>query len=178
MHSMVAFGHAVLLLAQLFSGMGEVAVGDKAPNFSLPWATADTICFEPRPIGDMLGRSRIILAFYPADWSGGCTKEICSFRDDFTELNALGAEIYGISGDYLFSHHEWAKQHRIQFTLLSDHSHAVARRYGSFDEASGYNRRTVFVLDTLGIVRYVDLKYTPGTTESLQRLKDALRSLR
>jgi len=158
--------------------VNTVGIGVRAPEFTLPWATRDTISFTGKSLSEMIGTSPVILAFYPADWSGGCTKEMCTLRDNFTTLKGLGANVYGISGDYLFSHHEWAKHHQLQFPLLSDHSHDIARRYQSFNEETGYNYRTVFVVDRSGIVRYVDRLYKVGTPDSFERLKEALSELR
>jgi peroxiredoxin len=155
----------------------ELRIDDAAPDFILPYATKDTIDFTGVRLSDIVGKDIIILAFYPADWSGGCTKEVCTFRDNFSALSELGAVIYGISGDYVFSHKEWAKHHDLPFTLLSDHSHEVARAYNSFNDLTGYNRRTVFVIDREGKIAYKDLSYNAGSTESFEQLKLALRSI-
>ncbi|MBI4418857.1 MAG: redoxin domain-containing protein, partial [Ignavibacteriales bacterium] len=71
------------------------------------------------------------MAFYPADWSPGCTKELCTFRDSLARLQEPNVEILAISGDYVWSHHAWAKHHEFPFKLLSDHRHTVARLYAS-----------------------------------------------
>ena len=116
-------------------------VGQAAPDFRLPYATLEKIYLKPEEqlsLSSMRGKN-VILAFYPADWSGGCTKEVCTLRDTFAELAKLNAVVLGVSGDYVFSHHEWAKFHKLQFPLLSDHDHKIARLYGSFNEGVGYN---------------------------------------
>ena len=118
-----------------------------------------------------------MLAFYPADWSGGCTKEGWTLRDNFEAPGALKAEIVGISGDYVFSHHEWAKFHNLQFRLASDHKHEVAKRYGSYNETAGFNRRTVYVIDRTGKIAYLDLADSPRDLTSFQKLQDALKKL-
>ncbi len=120
----------------------------------------------------------VVLAFYPADWSGGCTKEVCALRDTFAELSKLNVTVLGLSGDYVFSHHEWAKHHKLQFPLLSDHDHRVARLYGSYDEASGYNRRTVFVIDRNGVVRYSNLQFKAGNAADYNSLRAELEKLK
>jgi peroxiredoxin len=122
-----------------------------------------------------VGRSTIVLAFYPADWSGGCTKELCTMRDNFDFLTELGVTVLGISGDYVFSHHEWAKHHNFQFALLSDHRHHVAEAYGSFDSLRGFNRRTVYVIDRGGRIAYIDLGYNANSEESFDQLRNALK---
>ena len=153
-------------------------VGDQAPDFTLPYATKDTIDRAGITLSEVTKGGNVVLAFYPADWSGGCTKEMCTVRDNFAMFGDLGAVVFGISGDYLFSHHEWAKFHDLQFPLLSDHDHAVARAYNSFNAQTGQNLRTVYVVGRDGKIAYVDLVYNPGSDASFERLRAALRSLK
>jgi peroxiredoxin len=153
-------------------------VGEKAPDFSLPMATKDTLVPAGLRLSSLIGKNLVILAFYPADWSGGCTKEMCTIRDNFAALSELGASVLGISGDYIYSHREWAKYHNLQFPLLSDHDGRVARLYGSLNEATGFNRRTVFLIDRNGTIAYVDLQYNPSTPDSFEALKSAIAKLR
>ncbi len=124
-------------------------VGATAPDFRLPYATQEKIFLSPADQLALSGQrgKAVILAFYPADWSGGCTTEVCTLRDTFAELAKLNAVVLGISGDYVFSHQEWAKFHKLQFPLLSDHDHKIARMYGVYDEPSGFNKRSVFLID-------------------------------
>jgi peroxiredoxin len=155
-------------------------VGDPAPDFRLPYATAEKIYLAPQEylsLSSLRGKN-VILAFYPADWSGGCTKEVCTLRDTFAELSKLNATVLGVSGDYVFSHHEWAKFHKLQFPLLSDHDHKVARLYGSYNEAVGYNKRTVFLIDKDGIVRYTNLEFKAGDINDYNRLREELAKLK
>ena len=155
-------------------------VGDVAPDFRLPYATQEAVFLKPEEhmtLAALKGKT-VILAFYPADWSGGCTKEVCTLRDTFAELSKLNATVLGISGDYVFSHHEWAKFHKLQFPLLSDHDHAVARAYDSFDEASGYNKRTVFLIDKAGVVRYSNLAFKAGDAKDYAALRAEIEKLK
>lgn len=152
-------------------------VGQRAPDFTLQFATRDSIARTPLTLSRQIGKSNIILAFYPADWSGGCTKEMCTMRDDFSNLEKLHAEILAISGDYVFAHHQWAKEQNFPFRLLSDHLHAVAKQYGSYNEKYGYNKRTVFVIDKNGKIAYEDLDYSVVDGDDFNRLKDALAKL-
>jgi peroxiredoxin len=167
-----------LLAMPLLVHGGGLKIGDMAPDFTLPYATKDTIDFAGIRLSDVVGKSNIILAFYPADWSGGCTKEMCSMRDNFGHLSDLGATVFGISGDYVYSHHEWARFHNLQFALLSDHDHAVARRYESYNDETGYNRRTIYVIDRSGRIVYVDPAYKAQGSESFSQLSGALKKLK
>jgi peroxiredoxin len=152
-------------------------VGDVAPEFSLPYATRDSVFRDSLRLSALVGKKNVVLAFYPADWSGGCTKEVCTLRDNFSALGGLNADVVGLSGDYVFSHHEWAKFHNLPFRLASDHDHAVAKEYGSYNGAYGYNRRTVFVVDRSGKIAYEDLAYSPRDSVSFMKLQGALKSL-
>ena len=154
-------------------------VGDAAPDFALPYATKDTLIIAPPlKLSDLVGKRNLVLAFYPADWSGGCTKEVCTIRDNFSKLESLNAEILPVSGDYVFSHHEWAKHHNLQFKLLSDHSHEVAKKYNSYNDLTGWNKRTVFVIDRAGKIVYINLQYNVRTPDDFQKLQEVLASLK
>ena len=174
---------AVLALSVLgLVGFGraedKLKVGDKAPDFTLPAATKDTILSKGISPNSQIGKNNIILAFYPADWSGGCTTEMCTMRDNFAELGNLGATVLGISGDYVNSHRQWAKELNLPFTLLSDHTHDVAKTYQSFNASTGHDYRTVYVIDRNGKIAYMDLKYVAGSEESFGKLKSALAALK
>jgi peroxiredoxin len=154
-------------------------VGDTAPDFSLPYATQEKIFFKPEEhitLASQRGKN-VILAFYPADWSGGCTKEVCTLRDTFAELSKLNATVLAVSGDYVFSHQEWAKHHNLQFPLLSDHDHKVAKLYGSYNEAAGFNNRTIFLIDKNGVVRYTNMQFKAGDANDYSKLKEELAKL-
>jgi peroxiredoxin len=150
-------------------------VGDAAPGFALPYATRDSVAADTLTLDKLVGKRNVVLAFYPADWSGGCTREVCTLRDNFTALGALNADVVGISGDYVFSHHEWAKFHNLPFRLASDHRHEVAKRYGSYNDAYGFDKRTVFVVDPHGKIAYMDMAYSTRDSVSFGKLKDALK---
>ncbi|HYH86645.1 MAG TPA: peroxiredoxin [Pyrinomonadaceae bacterium] len=155
-------------------------VGEAAPDFKLPYATQEKVFMKPdeqMSLSSLRGKN-VILAFYPADWSGGCTTEVCTFRDTFADLGKLNAVVLGISGDYVFSHHEWAKHHKLQFPLLSDHDHKVARLYDSYMEQYGMNKRTIFLIDKEGIVRYVNLALKANEKKDYDALRAELEKLK
>lgn len=162
------------------AGGGAPTVGQAAPDFRLPYATQEQIYLKPEEHMSLSGQrgKNVILAFYPADWSGGCTKEVCTLRDTFAELSKLNAVVLGVSGDYVFSHQEWAKFHKLQFPLLSDHDHKVARLYDSYMENAGYNKRTIYLIDKEGVVRYVNLEFKAGDVNDYNRLREELTKLK
>lgn len=155
-------------------------VGEAAPDFKLPYATQEKMFMKPEEQMSLAGLKgkNVILAFYPADWSGGCTAEVCTFRDTFMEFGKLNAAVLGISGDYVFSHHEWAKFHKLPFPLLSDHDHHVAKAYDSYMEQYGFNKRTVYLIDKEGVVRYVNLAFKAGDKKDYDALRAELEKLK
>ena len=155
-------------------------IGEAAPDFKLPYATQEGIFMKPEQqmsLSSQRGHN-VILAFYPADWSGGCTTEVCTLRDTFAELSKLNANVLAISGDYVFSHQEWAKHHNLQFPLLSDHDHHVARMFDSYMEGVGFNKRTVYLIDKDGVVRYVNLAFKAGDKKDYDALRAELEKLK
>ena len=155
-------------------------VGDRALDFKLPYATQENIYMKPEELMTLASQrgKNVILAFYPADWSGGCTKEVCTLRDTFAELSKLNATVLAVSGDYVFSHQEWAKHHNLQFPLLSDHDHTVAKLYDSYMDGVGFNKRTVYLIDKDGIVRYVNLAFKAGDKKDYDSLRAELEKLK
>lgn len=166
----------VFLSSSLYAG--DLSVGKPAPDFTLSYATKDTIVANGFTLSSHIGTSIIVLAFYPANWSGGCTKEMCTLRDEFADLATLGANVYAVSGDYVYSHREWARQLNLPFALLSDHKHEVASLYQSYNEQTGYNKRTVFVINKQGKIAYMDTQYSVATPDSFNKLKAALAELK
>jgi len=169
----------VLACVPFFLGAQEKGprVGDPAPDFSLPFATKDSVAEGKLTLSTLFGKCNIVLAFYPADWSGGCTKEMCTMRDNFSELSKLNAEILPISGDYEYSHHEWAKALNLPFKLLADHDHAVARTFSSYNSDHGMNKRTVYLINKSGKIAYIDLDYKARENASFEKLQEAIRKL-
>jgi|HubBroStandDraft_6_1064221.scaffolds.fasta_scaffold330804_2 peroxiredoxin len=159
---------------------GGPEVGTAAPDFALPWATAEGVHYAQNDFLKLSAQrgSNVILAFYPMDWSGGCTTEVCSFRDGWTDLEKLHAKLLAISGDYVFSHQHFADFYKLKFPLLSDHDHAVAKEYGVFQPLlGGINKRSAFLIDKNGIVRYRNLDFKATNKDDYAALRAALEKL-
>jgi len=124
--------------------------GDKAPDFSLPSATGQTITLKS------LRGKQVVLYFYPKDDTPGCTKEACSFRDELTQIEKAHAVVLGVSTDGPASHQKFSKKYSLPFALLSDESIVVAKAYGVYKQKSMYGRtywgieRSTFVIDETG----------------------------
>ncbi|MGH2983445.1 MAG: peroxiredoxin family protein [Solirubrobacterales bacterium] len=127
--------------------MAEVREGDSAPDFELEGTGSRTY-----RLADYRGQG-LILAFYPGDFTPVCTKQFCSYRDDGDRIEALGVPMLGISPQSVESHERFVAQHRIEVPLLSDPGKQVARSYGVLGPG-GLLRRSIFLVDAEGIVRY------------------------
>jgi peroxiredoxin Q/BCP len=158
--------------AVIVSGPRE---GDRAPDFSLPWASKDTAGVDPWfSLGVQRGKV-IVLAFYPKDFTSGCTAEMRTFSDQYEDLFGDDVVVVGISADSLQTHQRFAQSLGIPFRLLSDPDQIVSRKYGSADR-NGYNRRTVYVVDRKGRVSYVDLRFGALEPRSYADLKTAVQA--
>ena len=128
-------------------------VGAKAPDFTL--TNQDR---APVTLSEELKKGPVVLAFFPAAFSGTCTKEMCTFRDSMAELNRVSANVIGISTDTFFALKAFQDQQQLGFPLLSDYNKEVIRDYGVFNEdmigLKGIAKRAVFVIDKDGIIRH------------------------
>jgi len=113
----------VLMLGGLYAQ--DAKVGSKAPEFEgidesgKPWKSTDHV-----------GKKVVVVYFYPADFTGGCTKQACAFRDDFATLTDKGVEVVGVSGDSVKTHELFKKEHKLPFTLLADEKGEIAKKFG------------------------------------------------
>lgn len=114
--------------------------GDPAPPFTLPDADGRDVS-----LAGLAGR-HVVLYFYPADDTPGCTKEACGFRDAWDELRELGVTVLGVSPDDGASHRRFAEKYRLPFTLLSDPERSVMQAYGAWGEKTLYGKKTVGVI--------------------------------
>ena len=133
----------------------SVDVGSKAPEFTL--MNQDR---QPVTLSEQKGKP-VLLAFFPAAFSGVCQKELCTFRDSMARLNKANAQVYGISVDTFFALKAFADAQGLTFPLLSDFNKETIREYGVFNEdmigLKGIAKRAVFVIDKEGGVRYKEV---------------------
>jgi thioredoxin-dependent peroxiredoxin len=149
--------------------MAKLNVGDPAPDFELP-GTGD----KTYRLADYRGR-KVVLAFYPGDFTAVCTKQFCSYRDQEDKLDGLGADVLGISPQSVESHERFTEEKRLNVPLLADEDKAVARAYGVV--AGPMVRRAIFVVDEQGIVRYRKVTLAGLTYESVDDLQRAVASV-
>jgi peroxiredoxin Q/BCP len=148
-----------------------VKVGDKAPDFTLPSQMGDNVT-----LSEYLGKKNVVLYFYPKDESPGCTKEACSFRDNYQELTGLGAEVLGVSGQSIESHKSFATHHGLPFILLSDAENKVRELYGVPSTMGILPGRVTYVIDKQGVVRSIFVSQTHAERH-VEEAKKALKEI-
>jgi thioredoxin-dependent peroxiredoxin len=124
-------------------------VGSPAPVFSAPSHKAPLLGLE-----DFKGKP-LIVVFYPADFTPGCTVQLCSLRDHYDRVKAAGAEVLAINSADVASHKSFAQKHHLPFHVLADQNNRIAKAFG-VGNMWGFNTRTVFVLDETGHVIFRD----------------------
>ena len=155
-----------------------VKVGEKAPEFTL----VDT-ALKPRSLKEFLGKTTV-LVFYPAAFTGVCTKEMCAFRDNLSQLSSIGAQVVGISADTPFSNKAFAEQNSLTFPVLSDYNREAIKAFGvAFPDLAGLKgltvaKRSVFVLDKQGVVKYAWVSEDPKKEPDYAEVTKAARSLK
>jgi peroxiredoxin Q/BCP len=126
--------------------MGRLAAGDLAPAFTLTDDTGRKVS-----LGDFSG-SPVVVYFYPADDTPGCTTEACQFNDNLRAFDRAGVAVIGISPDDAESHGAFRRKFELRFPLLSDPGHRVMERYGAWGEKTLYGKRTVGVIRSTFLV--------------------------
>ncbi|MBI5302344.1 MAG: thioredoxin-dependent thiol peroxidase [Chloroflexi bacterium] len=138
--------------------MGEIQIGRTAPNFSLPDENGKSVS-----LASFRGK-RVIVYFYPADDTPGCTAQACNFRDRFVEIEEKNGVVIGISPDNAKAHQKFRTKYNLPFILLSDPDHIVAEKYGVWGEKSFLGKnymgiiRSHFVIDERGKILDAQIK--------------------
>jgi len=154
-----------------------VEEGKKAPDFSLPDQDR-----KKRTLEDFSGR-KTVLAFFPGAFTSVCTKEMCTFRDSIQTLNSLNAQVVGISVNDPFTNKAFSVANNLQFAILSDYTREAVKRFNVFHDnfagLEGYTaaKRSVFVLDGDGIVRYKWVSDDPGMQPDYDAIKKVLAAI-
>ncbi len=135
-----------------------IDIGKVAPDFTLPWADSVGPRSTPLKLSSLKGKV-VVLAFYPADRSSGCTAELTKFRDEYAKMFAGNTVVIPISVDSIPSHASWAQDMKFPFPLASDTDLLVADQYGSHNAGRKYAGRTVFVIGKDGKILWRNLKF-------------------
>lgn len=154
----------------------SVKVGEKAPLFSLYSSEKQPVTLE-----SYKGKNVVIL-FFPQAFTSVCTSELCATRDDIASYSNLNAEVLAISVDSPFTLGKFKEDQHLNFSLLSDFNKEVSRAYGTLYEEfvfgmKGVSKRSAFVIDGEGTVRYAEVLESAGDLPNFTAIKEALTSL-
>jgi peroxiredoxin Q/BCP len=151
--------------------VARIEVGERAPGFELPGTGGRTF-----RLADYRGRW-LVLAFYPGDFTPVCTRQFCSYRDAADRLDELDAEVVGVSPQSLESHERFRAKHGLTVPLLADPERRVIRAYGVLGPG-GMVRRSIFIVDPDGIVRYRQVALLGLHYQDVETLRESLQRAR
>ena len=162
-----------------------LAVGTKAPDFSLASKTAD----GPKQIklSENFGKTNTLLLFFPMAFTGTCTTEMCGISNGLREYTDLNASVYGISGDNPFAQEAWAQKESINVPLLSDYEHKIAKQYDVMYDSflpqmnlgmGGVPKRSAFIIDRDGVIQYAESNDDARELPNFDKIKAKLTELK
>ncbi len=149
----------------------NVILDEVAPDFSLKDQNGKTV-----KLSDYKGKKNVVVYFYPKDNTPICTKESCSFRDAYEKFKDMGAEVIGISSDSVESHKNFAKEHKLPFTLLSDVNSELREAWGVPKTAKILPGRVTYVIDKKGVVKHI-FNSAMDSTKHMEEAKAVLEKL-
>lgn len=149
----------------------SVKVGDKAPDFVLQGTGGRNYT-----LSEYLGQP-VVIVFYPGDGTPVCTKQLNDYNDDLGQFSDLGAQVLAISSQGLASKEDFSAKHGFGFPLLADVDKTAAKAYGILGPL-GFPRRSVFVVDSKGVIRYVHRALAGVTYRPVSELVDAINAAR
>lgn len=154
----------------------SIQIGQTAPDFTLRDNEKNKVT-----LSEQRGKN-VVLLFFPLAFTGVCTKELCSVRDNLSFYNNTNATVYGISVDSLFSLNKFKEEQNLNFSLLSDFNKEASRAYSSiyedwFNDMKGVSKRSAFVLDTEGVVRYAEVLEDAGQVPDFTAIQKCLEEI-
>ncbi|HHM21256.1 MAG TPA: redoxin domain-containing protein [Bacteroidetes bacterium] len=155
----------------------SLKAGDKAPDFKLYNSERQEVALD-----SFQGKDNVVLLFFPQSFTGVCTEEMCNTRDDISFYQNVGAQVLGISVDSVFTLAKFKEDQQLNFPLLSDFNKEVSRAYGALYEdwilgMKGVSKRSAFVIDKNGIIRYAEVLDNPKEMPNFEAVKSTLASL-
>jgi peroxiredoxin len=151
--------------------------GDKAPNFKLYNSEKEEVSLD-----SFQGKSNVVLLFFPQSFTGVCTTELCNTRDDIAFYQNLDAQVLAISVDSVFTLGKFKEDQNLNFPLLSDFNKETSRAYDALYEdwilgMKGVSKRSAFVIDKGGVIRYAEVLDNPGELPNFDAVKSTLETL-
>lgn len=153
-----------------------ISVGQQAPNFTLHNTAKEAISLES------LKGKNVLLLFFPLAFTGVCTKELCSVRDNIAMYNNANAEVLGISVDSMFALGKFKEEQGLNFNLLSDFNKEASTAYGCiYDNFIGWmhgvSKRSAFIIDKNGVIQYAEVLENAGDLPNFVAINSKLASL-
>ncbi len=156
-----------------------ITVGDQAPDFTLKSKSGDDM--NDISLSDYRDEKNVVILFFPLAYTGVCTDEMCSVSSGLADYDALNAQVLGISVDSPFAQEAWAEKEGITIPLLSDFNKEVSAAYGSqFEDLIGFKgvaKRSAFVVDKSGVVRFASVSDDPTELPNFDAIKACLQAL-
>ncbi len=161
----------------IFESGTLLAEGTQAPAFNGKLSDGGAVSLL-----EYRGKKNVVVFFYPKDFTSGCTREVCSLRDNYANLLRYEVVLLGISFDDNRSHQSFIQQHHLPFPLISDEDQSIARAYGAAGRLGGFipgAKRVTYVIDKAGIIRAVihhELlvgKHVEGILDALEKIQDS-----
>ena len=154
----------------------SIEVGQAAPDFTLKNTDMEEVT-----LSSFQGQKNVVLLFVPLAFTGVCTTELCSVRDNLNSYANLDAEVLGISVDSPFSQKAWKEQENLNFTLLSDFNREAVQAYDTqFEDLIGLQgvaKRSAFVIDKQGTVQYAEVLASAGDLPNFEQIQATLQGL-
>ena len=147
----------------------SISIGDQAPDFTLPGTGG-----RDYSLSSYRGQA-VVLVFYPGDNTPVCTKQLTAYTDDIASFSALNCQVLAISPQTVESHEQFTGKHHFAFPLLADTDKKVFALYGALGPI-GFPRRSVFVVDTAGAIRYMHRAIAGLTFRPASELVDAVKA--
>jgi peroxiredoxin len=151
-------------------------IGLKAPSFTLLDSDKNEVSLEQQK-----GKNTLLL-FFPLAFTGTCTAELCAMRDDIASYHTANANVFGVSVDSMFVLAKFKEEQHLNFPLLSDFNKEVSKAYGSLYETffgmNGVSKRSAFVIDKDGIVRYAEVLEKAAEIPNFIKIKEVLAELK
>lgn len=154
-----------------------IQVGQQAPDFTLYDSDKQKV-----KLSDYKGKN-VLLLFFPQAFTGTCTKELCSTRDNIALYNSANAQVFGISVDSIFTLAKYKEDQKLNFPLLSDFNKNVSAEYGCLYDTfvfdmHGVSKRSAFIVDKNGVIRYTEVLETASDLPDFAAIQKILQGLK
>jgi peroxiredoxin len=156
----------------------SIQVGQSAPDFNLYANMNEQFC-----LSDFKGTKNVLLLFFPQAFTGVCTKELCSIRDNISQYNNMNAQVFGISVDSVFTLAKFKEEQQLNFPLLSDFNKEASTIYDCMYDSftgmgmKGVSKRSAFIIDKEGLIQYAEVLESAGDLPNFDAINEVLNRL-